>query len=214
MCVKGIFSLQRNFLTEISRLAIVRIMQHNSQACPAAREGEEMAAKPKIRRIGADELEIVRELALIIWPKCYRNIIGPDRVDAMLAVLYSTENLETEMLEHGHVFWIVRYDTVDVGYASAYTNGGRLWLKKLYVRDDYRGLGLGKALIDAAVTHFHAHKPADMALYVNRDNTPAINYYLKSGFSVEAEVPVQMGPYGFTDFVMQRTMSSPAAGAN
>lgn len=165
-----------------------------------------MIAKPKIRRIGVDELEIVRELALIIWPKCYRNIIGPDRVDAMLAVLYATDTLEQEMLDQGHVFWVVRYGDTDVGYASAFTDNGRLWLKKLYVRDDYRGLGLGKALIEAATSHFDAHKPIDMALYVNRDNTPAINYYLKSGFNVEAEVPVQMGPYGFTDYVMQRAM--------
>ena len=56
--------------------------------------GKTMARTVRIRRIDVDELEIVRELALIIWPKCYRNIIGPDRVDAMLAVLYATDNLE------------------------------------------------------------------------------------------------------------------------
>ena len=160
----------------------------------------------RVRRIGVDELEIVRELALVIWPKCYRNIIGPDRVDAMLAVLYATEALEREMLEHGHVFWVVRHGDLDVGYASAYRDGERLWLKKLYVRDDHRGLGLGKALIDAALAHFETNAIQDMALYVNRDNTPAINYYLRSGFQVEAEVPVTMGPYDFTDIVMQKAV--------
>ncbi|MBP2160872.1 MULTISPECIES: N-acetyltransferase [Asticcacaulis] len=159
-----------------------------------------------VRRIGVDELEIVRELALVIWPKCYRNIIGPDRVDAMLAVLYATDALEREMLEQGHVFWVVRYGDVDVGYASAYRDGERLWLKKLYVRDDHRGLGLGKALIAAALAHFQSLTIQDMALYVNRDNTPAINYYLRSGFQVEAEVPVTMGPYDFTDYVMQKAV--------
>lgn len=162
-----------------------------------------MARTVRIRRIVVDELEIVRELALIIWPKCYRNIIGPDRVDAMLAVLYATDNLEREMVEHGQVFWIVRVNEMDVGYASAYVDGDRLWLKKLYVRDEFRGLGLGKALIEAALDHFTAR---ELALYVNKDNTPAINYYLRSGFQVEAEVPVQMGPYEFTDYVMQRTL--------
>ena len=165
-----------------------------------------MARQPRIRRIGVDELEIVRELALIIWPKCYRNIIGPDRVDAMLAVLYSNESLEAEMLEHGHVFWIVRYGDLDVGYASAYKDGERLWLKKLYVRDDHRGLGLGKALIETALEYFTHDTPQEMALFVNKDNAPAIDYYLRSGFSVEAEVPVQMGPYGFTDYVMQKAI--------
>ncbi|WP_040308746.1 GNAT family N-acetyltransferase, partial [Asticcacaulis biprosthecium] len=168
-----------------------------------------MARQPHIRRICLDELEIVRELALVIWPKCYRNIIGPDRVDAMLAVLYATDNLEDEMIRLNHVFWIVRYGDLDVGYASAYMDGDRLWLKKLYVRDDHRGLGLGKALIQAALDHFHTDHisnspPLEMALYVNKDNTPAIDYYLRSGFQVEAEVPVQMGPYGFTDYVMQK----------
>lgn len=159
-----------------------------------------------VRRIGVDELEIVRELALVIWPKCYRNIIGPDRVDAMLAVLYATDALEREMLEQGHVFWVVSYGDIDVGYASAYRDGERLWLKKLYVRDDHRGLGLGKALIDAALAHFQSLTIQDMALYVNRDNRPAIDYYLRSGFQVEAEVPVTMGPYDFTDFVMQKAL--------
>jgi len=162
-----------------------------------------MAPLPRIRRIGVDELEIVRELALIIWPKCYRNIISPDRVDAMLAVLYSTDALEKEMVEGGHVFWIARVGDIDVGYASAYKDGDRLWLKKLYVRDDFRGLGLGKALIEAALAYFTAQ---ELALYVNKDNEPAIKYYLRSGFHVEAEVPVQMGPYGFTDYVMQKAL--------
>lgn len=165
--------------------------------------GKTMARTVRIRRIGVDELEIVRELALIIWPKCYRNIIGPDRVDAMLAVLYATDTLEREMSAQGHVFWIARVNEMDVGYASAYVDGDRLWLKKLYVRDEFRGLGLGKALIEAALDHFTAR---ELALYVNKDNTPAINYYLRSGFQVETEVPVQMGPYEFTDYVMQRTL--------
>jgi len=106
----------------------------------------------------------------------------------------------------GHVFWVVSYGDLDVGYASAYRDGDRLWLKKLYVRDDHRGLGLGKALIDAALLHFETDVIQDMALYVNRDNTPAINYCLRSGFQVEAEVPVTMGPYDFTDIVMQKTV--------
>ncbi|MGA9658938.1 MAG: GNAT family N-acetyltransferase [Asticcacaulis sp.] len=168
-----------------------------------------MAPTVKIRRIGVEDLEVVRELALVIWPKCYRNIIGPDRVDGMLAVLYDADTLEREMLEQEHVFWVVRVNNVDVGYAAAHRDGQRLWLKKLYVRDDYRGMGLGKALMDTALEHFQATDPdgtRELALNVNKDNTPAINYYLRSGFQVEAEVPVQMGPYGFTDYIMQKAL--------
>ncbi|WP_443748230.1 GNAT family N-acetyltransferase [Asticcacaulis solisilvae] len=159
--------------------------------------------KVDIRKISAGELEVVRELALAIWPGCYRNIIGPDRVDAMLAVLYATDALEKEMVEEGHVFWVARFADRDVGYASAYRDGERLWLKKLYVRDDHRGHGIGKALTEAALDYFAAGA-RQLVLYVNRDNTPAIDYYLRSGFTIAAEVPVTMGPYDFTDYMMQR----------
>lgn len=156
-----------------------------------------------IRRIDADELDVVRELALAIWPGCYRNIIGPDRVDAMLAVLYATDALEKEMVDHGHVFWVARFSDRDVGYASAYRDGDRLWLKKLYVRDDHRGHGIGKDLIETALGHF-GPDARQLALYVNRDNKPAIDYYLRTGFTIAAEVPVTMGPYDFVDYMMQR----------
>lgn len=159
--------------------------------------------KAVIRKIDVRELDVVQELALAIWPGCYRNIIGPDRVDAMLAVLYAVEALEKEMVEDGHVFWVARFDDRDVGYASAYRDGERLWLKKLYVRDDHRGHGIGKALTEAALDHFGAGA-RQLMLYVNRDNTPAIDYYLRSGFTIAAEVPVTMGPYDFTDYMMQR----------
>lgn len=159
--------------------------------------------KAAIRRIDADELDVVRELALAIWPGCYRNIIGPDRVDAMLAVLYATDALEKEMVDHGHVFWVARFSDRDVGYASAYRDGDRLWLKKLYVRDDHRGHGIGKDLIETALGHF-GPGARQLALYVNRDNKPAIDYYLRTGFTIAAEVPVTMGPYDFVDYMMQR----------
>lgn len=161
-----------------------------------------MARAPQIRQIGAEELEVVRQLASIIWPKCYRNIIGPDRVDAMLAVLYATDALEAEM-QAGHVFWVARVGDLDAGYASAYLEGERLWLRKLYVRDDFRGAGLGKLLMDTALAHFPAR---ELALNVNKDNRPAIAYYLRSGFDIEAEVPVRMGPYDFMDYVMRRNL--------
>lgn len=159
--------------------------------------------KAAIRRIDADELDVVRELALAIWPGCYRNIIGPDRVDAMLAVLYATDALEKEMVDHGHVFWVARFSDRDVGYASAYRDGDRLWLKKLYVRDDHRGHGIGKDLIETALGHFGPGARL-LTLYVNRDNKPAIDYYLRTGFTIAAEVPVTMGPYDFVDYMMQR----------
>lgn len=155
----------------------------------------------KIRRIGPDDLEDIRTLALDIWPKAYRHIIGPDRVDAMLAELYDIDALEAE-IKAGHIFWIASVNGVDAAYASAVRDGDRLWLKKLYCRQEYRGLGLGRSLMKEAMKTFGPTKL--ISLNVNKDNAPAIAYYLKSGFEVEAEVPVKMGPFEFEDLVMRK----------
>jgi diamine N-acetyltransferase len=167
-----------------------------------------MPHAPRIRRIGADELERVRELALMIWPKCYRNIIPPDRIDGMLATLYSLDALDQEMIVDGHVFWLARVGSFDVGYASALQTGERLWLKKLYVMNDYRGLSIGRLFMEEALAAFPSTQ--QFALNVNHDNTPAINYYLKNGFMVEAKLAVKMGPYDFTDLVMVKDIEAQA----
>lgn len=46
-----------------------------------------------------------------------------------------------------------------------------------------------------------------VALYVNDGNAAAIDFYRSQGFEVEKHVPVQMGPYDFTDYVMLKPAS-------
>lgn len=163
-----------------------------------------MATPVSIRQITPDDLDIVRELAMEIWPKCYRNIIPPDHIDAMLASLYSLEALELEMSEDKQVFWLASIRNQNVGYASAKQTGDDLWIKKLYVMDDYRGQNIGNMFIDAALALFAKSKR--LKLNVNHDNAPAIAYYLKNNFVVEQEVKVVMGPYAFTDLLMSKAI--------
>jgi GNAT superfamily N-acetyltransferase len=162
----------------------------------------------KIREIKADSLDIVRDLAMDIWPKAYRNIITPQKVDAMLAELYTIEALEGEMRD-GHVFWLARFNDQDVAYSSAVSIDNRLWLKKLYCRHEFRGHGIGNLLITKAVDHFEDTK--SLSLNVNKDNLPAIDYYLRHGFNIEAEVPVTMGPFAFVDLIMSKDLEQKAA---
>ena len=153
-----------------------------------------------ILKIDSANLDRVQRLAMDIWPKCYRNIITPDKIDVMLATLYNVDHLESEMRDGGQVFWIAQVRGLDVGYASAFQDGDTLWLKKLYVMDDFRGQSIGKAFMAEALAQFPSAKR--LSLYVNHDNLPAITYYLKTGFVKDREEPVTMGPFDFVDFVM------------
>lgn len=151
------------------------------------------------------QLEAVRHLAQDIWPKAYRHIIGPDKVDSLLADLYALEALEAEMAQ-GHQFWIARYNDYDVAYASAYQEKDRLYLRKLYCRQEFRGLSIGQALMESAIKAFPTAKT--IGLNVNKDNEAAISYYLKHGFEVEAEEIVVMGAFSFMDLIMTKSLKS------
>lgn len=163
-----------------------------------------------IQPIVADALPRVADLAWRIWPEAFAGILPADRIPGMLAEIYALQTLEADVAERGHQYWLATHDGRDVGYASAYRADGRVWIKKLYLLAETRGLGLGKALIAAARAHFGAELP--VALYVNDGNAAAIGFYRAQGFEVEKHVPVQMGPYQFTDYVMLKPGDNQSAG--
>lgn len=153
-----------------------------------------------ITPIDAKDLPRVQKLAHEIWPEAFRGILPADRIPGMLAEIYALETLAADMAERGHQYWLAVGEAGDLGFGSAYRADGRVWIKKLYVHERARGLGLGKQLIAVARTHFGPELP--VALYVNDGNAPAIAFYKAQGFAIEQHVPVQMGPYQFHDYVM------------
>lgn len=154
--------------------------------------------------IGEADLPRVRRLAHEIWPEAYDGILPAERIPGMLAEIYSLETLAADIAERHHRYWLATVDGADAGFASAYREGDRVWIKKLYVLGTIRGLGLGKRLIAAAIAAFQG--ATSVGLYVNDGNMPAIGFYEAQGFAVEDRVPVRMGPYDFTDFVMARAL--------
>jgi len=150
------------------------------------------------------DLSRVRALAERIWPECFAGILPPERIGPMVETLYAAETLREDVEVRGHIYWIAQVDGADAGYASAYQEGQRLWLKKIYLRDICRGKGTGKALIQTVLDAFPgAH---ELALYVNDGNAPAIAFYRSQGFEIEATVPVRMGPFDFTDHIMRKAL--------
>jgi len=155
---------------------------------------------PRILPIGVAELPRVADLADRIWPEAFAGVLPAERIPGMLAEIYALDTLAADITERGHQYWLATLDGRDVGFASAYRADGRVWIKKLYLLAETRGLGFGKALVAAARTHFGPDLP--VALYVNDGNAKAIAFYRSQGFEIEKHVPVRMGPYDFHDYVM------------
>jgi ribosomal protein S18 acetylase RimI-like enzyme len=72
---------------------------------------------------------------------------------------------------------------------SVWTGADDCWLEDLYVEDDARGSGLGRALVNAAVERATARGCRRMELDVNEQNTAAIAFYESLGFTTEPKPP-------------------------
>lgn len=77
------------------------------------------------------------------------------------------------------IFGVVRLSSQATGPAAVCSD----WeIATLYVQPRHHGKGIGKLLLDTAITHAHAHGAPSVWLITNSENTPAIEFYLARGF--------------------------------
>ena len=72
---------------------------------------------------------------------------------------------------------------------AIWTGVGDCWLEDLFVRDDARRSGLGRALVTAAFERAAARGCRRVELDVDDDNESAIALYEAMGFSLESKPP-------------------------
>ena len=157
-----------------------------------------------IRRIAADELPVVQKIANETWPTAFAGVIERHQIEMMLEDIYDLDMLQNDMDALGHVYWVARHHGQDSGFVSSFKEDDVTWIKKLYILPSKQGLGIGRALMGTAKAHFAPQRA--LSLNVNNGNAKAIEFYKKYGFAVEKEVPVRMGPFDFTDYVMTKVL--------
>lgn len=72
---------------------------------------------------------------------------------------------------------------------SVWTAADDCWLEDLFVTDEARGTGLGRALIAEAFERARARGCARVQLDVDEDNTRAIHVYREAGFGTDPGAP-------------------------
>jgi len=96
-----------------------------------------------IRRIGASELGIVKDLADRIWPHAFAGVIERHQIEIMLGDIYALEALEDEMASLGHVFWLARHAGQDAAFVSAFKRDDVTWINEALRAARTAGAGAG-----------------------------------------------------------------------
>jgi ribosomal protein S18 acetylase RimI-like enzyme len=159
-----------------------------------------------IRRATVADAVLIRDLAEVIWPPTFKEILSQNQLRYMLDWMYAPETLKLQ-IAGGHEFYIIE-DPKPVGFICIELNHpdqGVLKIHKLYVLPQSQGKGYGKKLVEKAIFRYNEENLHTLTLNVNRFN-PAVAFYKRLGFTIERTEDIDIGNgYLMEDFVMNYT---------
>ena len=160
----------------------------------------------EIRKATLEDIELINKLAWIVFPHTYKELLSPGQIEFMMDWMYSPANLQKQMTEDGHIYFIAYKDEVPAGYLSIQPEGEHTYhLQKIYVLPHFQGMKLGKLLFNhaiKAIKELHP-EPCQMRLNVNRYNTKAVDFYFRMGMKKVFEGDFDIGHgYLMTDYIM------------
>ena len=161
-----------------------------------------------LRRIDVNDRESIERLskaASAITKDYYDPIIGPEQNDYMIGRSY-TASVITKHITEGHNFYAMEDNEDIIGFIDIYPRGNALYLNKFYMREDFRGMGLGSAMLDFVKKEARRLELPSIELNMNRFNPTAV-IYERLGFRKIREEKIDIGSgYYMDDFVYSMTL--------
>lgn len=156
-----------------------------------------------VEKVGAEAVPAIKNLANIIWPLTYSEIITPQQVDYMMELMYSSSSLKKQM-QKGHQFIMAYEDKEPVAFASYSPKENQpsiFHLHKIYILPNKQGKGIGKTLI--AFIKNDIAPATTLQLNVNRINK-ALQFYQRLGFKIISQEDIYIGQgFYMNDYVME-----------
>ena len=157
----------------------------------------------KVRLASEAEAKSIAELA----ERTFRNAFGESNdagdMNAYVARTFNESTVRAEFNKPGIVYFLAELSEVDqpVGYAkirpgmpqSCDVGPDPLELQRIYVDHSFHRRGIGKALLDAVLTHGRNHGYRTLWLGVSELNDQALGFYRRSGFVVKGEHTFVLG---------------------
>ncbi len=154
--------------------------------------------------------EDLAALARCIWLEHYTPIIGRTQVEYMLDKYQSADQILKDIEANEYRYFIAYDGEIQVAYCAVkpdYKNGG-LFLSKLYVQQNMRGLGISKIMLDKAISIAKINNLDHIWLTVNKHNSKSIEIYKKLGFIIVDELVTDIGNhFVMDDYKMQARVS-------
>jgi GNAT superfamily N-acetyltransferase len=160
-----------------------------------------------VRKASIEDIPLINNIASVVWPATYSNMMSKEQLDYMFNMMYSPESILTQMTKKKHHYFILFENGTPTGYISIHiVEKSILYLEKIYVLPSAQGKGFGAVLIDAAKDFAKKHSLKSIRLNVNRDNKSRY-FYEHLGFEIisQRDLPIGSGFY-MNDYIMEKQL--------
>ncbi len=153
------------------------------------------------------DYEIIEKLATEILHEVYDPIIPAEHTDYFLMRFQSKNAIEEQIKNENFSYFLLQYDTKDVGYLGIQEQKGKLILSKLYILKSFRGLKIGKTALEYVNKFAMGNSIEKIELIVNQQNQHTIDIYLRNGFKIIESI-VNSFPNGHSieDYKMEKVL--------
>jgi ribosomal protein S18 acetylase RimI-like enzyme len=155
------------------------------------------------------EFKIIEKLAIEILHEVYDPVIPVEHTDYFLAEFQSENAIENQIENENFSYYLLNFDTENVGYLGIQKLKGKLILSKLYILKSFRGRKIGKTALEF-VNRFAAENGIEkIELTVNQQNQNTIDIYIKNGFKIIESI-VNSFPSGHSveDYKMEKILKT------
>ena len=166
-----------------------------------------------LRRARIDDAPALALIGAATFLESYAGVIAGDAIIGHCARHHQAEAYAA-LLENGARAWLVESNEggAPLGYAVtdrpdlAQAEAGDVELKRIYSLSRFHGLGMGAALMGAAVEASAGHDRLLLGVY--QGNERALKFYKKQGFTEIGTRQFQVGPRLYDDYILARPLAA------
>ncbi|OOG68607.1 GNAT family N-acetyltransferase [Algoriphagus sp. A40] len=172
---------------------------------------ENKPTRPTIRKATSDDLGDLLHVARTSFLQAFTAGNKPENVSAYLEEAFNFEQFGKELANPASTFFLAELDGELIGYVKVNVVPAQtdvhdpesLEISRLYVLEDFLGLGVGKLLLDYALDFAKQIQKKYLWLGVWEKNARAIRFYEKNGLRIFGSHPFQFGDEEQTDYLMR-----------
>ncbi|WP_103074785.1 GNAT family N-acetyltransferase [Solilutibacter silvestris] len=173
-----------------------------------------MFAEANIRRATLGDEAALSIIGQATFLETFAGILAGQAIVAHCGKAHSVEQYRLWLSDSHYALWLIEIEPGEapVGFVMVSPPDlpganpfGDLELKRIYLMSKFQGSGLGRRLIETAVSYAQAHGAERLLLGVYAENEKALSFYTRSGFEQIGTRSFNVGGVDYDDKVLAKS---------